>query len=310
MAKQNSAITIQGKLGNIVGYKGRDGKKLARLRQTEVYNPKTTGQVFQRLIIATAARAYSMMQTICDHSFQNVSVGAKSQSYFLKRATKDLRDYIAKNYPEMGSPTMITVKGLSSPTANNGAGVGLLISEGTLPVIRTTLLNEYIGYGNVMSIGKDEEMTIGDVMSCLNALPGDQISILTLTKEFGLSKTRYVINPELTDEQRKTKWNLAKNDAQIIVEKEVSNEATITYDDSGLITVTAENGNKYGSAIILSRKNGNSWYRSTQQMNFEGDVTEFLEENNPARILAEWKAGSAQIDSTNPLFLNQAKEGE
>lgn len=310
MAKQNSTITIQGKLGNIVGYKGRDGKKLARLRQTEVYNPKTTGQIFQRLIIATAAKAYSLMQTICDHSFQDVSVGAKSQSYFLKKATKDLRDYISKNYPEMGNPTMISVKGISSPSALNGAGVGLLISEGTLPSIRTTLLNEYIGYGNVMSLGENEEMTIGDVMSCLNALPGDQISILTLTKEFGLSKTRYVINPSLTDEQRKTKWSAAKNDTQIIVEKEVSDEAAISYDDSGLITVTAGNGNKYGSAIILSRKNGNAWYRSTQQMNFEGDITEFLETNTPAKVLAEWKAGSAQIETTNPLFLNQAEQGE
>ena len=91
MATQNSTITVKGKLGNIVGYKGRDGKRLARIRQTEVKNPKTDGQIIQRMILSTASKAYGRMKSIVDHSWQGVSYGGVSQSYFLKKAMERIR---------------------------------------------------------------------------------------------------------------------------------------------------------------------------------------------------------------------------
>lgn len=308
MGVQNSTLTVKGKVGNVVGYKGRNGQKLIRIRQTEVYNPKTDGQLFQRIIIATAARAYSLLNSVCDHSFQGIAVGGQSQSYFLKRASKDIREFISKNYPNPNVTSLLKFVGLSSPTNINLTGAGLLISEGTLNEIPVTINGEDVEFG--YNIDFQDEMTVQELMASVNAEPGDQISVITIGSAYGCAKSRYVISPNLTTQQLAMKWTAAKADSSVIVEKEESENAKLGFNpDTGYISVAQGDNDHYAVALVLSRKNGSTWMRSRQRLIFTGSTTEALETNAPKKVLADWKAGTTQIAGENPYFLNQAEQG-
>lgn len=298
MATQNSTITVKGKLGNIVGYKGRNGQRLARIRQTEVKNPKTVAQTIQRIIIATASRAYGRMKTIADHSFEGITYGGPTQSEFLKQAANDLRAYFAANYPEFQVTDQKELKGLSWPNKAMGSGIGLMISRGTLPTISAGLdVNGNLVYGGELSGN-----TIADVMAALGAKKGDQITICGFSYDEWF-ESRYIINNDATKEQLAVTWDPTGAadafDAQTSVDKEliINNNQLLVEDCTAY-------------SVILSRKEGNKWLRSTQRL-YSIDSAEVWEgeaDELPANVLLAWMEGTTPIETENPYYLNQAEQ--
>ena len=45
---------------------------------------RTTAQIFQRFLMKVAALCYTMVKTICNHSFEGVSTGFKPMNKFKK----------------------------------------------------------------------------------------------------------------------------------------------------------------------------------------------------------------------------------
>lgn len=320
MATQNSTITVKGKLGNIVGYKGRDGRRLARIRQTEVKNPKTEGQVIQRMILATAAKAYSRMKGIVDHSFQGVEYGGASQSYFLKRAMDDIRTWVSKTidisgeYPEeLRNPLLY--RGLAFPTDAHQSGVGLLISEGTIPSVPAVLSQEEGSEPIVSHFGANisgESFTIQQVMTALGAVRGDQITCVGLYNG-QFFKSRYVINADATETDLKVNWTGDFNLAAFDKVKSLAGPIGIYPGVNGVYVrqVTLPAGTEIGldaAAIIISRKVGDVWQRSSQRLVWLLDAGDYTLTDIAA---AEWMAGTTPINTVNPRYLNQAeKAGE
>lgn len=298
MATQNSTITVKGKLGNIVGYKGRNGQRLARIRQTEVKNPKTVAQTIQRLIIATASRAYGRMKTIVDHSFEGITYGGPTQSEFLKQAANDLRAYFAANYPDFQVTDQKELKGLSWPNDAMGSGIGLMVSRGTLQTIPAEVASDVLVFGAALTGN-----TIADVMTALGAKKGDQITICGLS--YGeWFESRYIINNDATDAQLAVTWDPTGAadafDAQTSV-----GDHTLIIDDSRLVV---EDCTAY--CVILSRKEGNKWLRSTQRLYAvdSAAVWESEADELPANVLLAWMEGTTPIETENPYYLNQAEQ--
>ena len=135
MARQTSTITVVGKLGNAVGFKRsgskKAGAKFARIRATDIKNPKTNAQLYQRAVAATVTKAYAAMKEICDHSFEGKAVGAESMQYFNSKNMNLLRKAI-----------LADVNGAVEPAAQVGVVVApksafptpgpYLVSEGSL----------------------------------------------------------------------------------------------------------------------------------------------------------------------------------
>lgn len=298
MATQNSTITVKGKLGNIVGYKGRNGQRLARIRQTEVKNPKTVAQTIQRLIIATGSRAYGRMKTIVDHSFEGITYGGPTQSEFLKQAANDLRVYIAANYPKFQVTDQKELKGLSWPNDAMGSGIGLMVSRGTLQTIPAEVVGENLVYGATMS-----GSTIADVMAALGAKKGDQITICGL--QYGeWFESRYIINNDATDAQLAVAWDPTGAadafDAQTSV-----GDHTLIIESNRLMVKDC-----LAYCVILSRKEGNKWLRSTQRLYSvdNAEVWQTEEDQLPANVLLAWMEGTTPIETENPYYLNQAEQ--
>ena len=318
MATQNSTITVKGKLGNIVGYKGRDGKRLARIRQTEVKNPKTKGQIIQRMILATASKAYGRMKSIVDHSWQGVSYGGVSQSYFLKKAMERIRKFVADSFAAM--PGSITDPhkwvGLARPNSLGETGFGLQISEGTIPSVpavyaevgegedKDTVLDHF---GNTITVTAGGIAKIQQVLNSIGAKIGDQITAVGLNlAKAELSLTRYVINANATSEELNEDWDGSVEMAGLDYEKSVENGAAISAAaEKGStvvkLMVNPSNGGSFdASAIIISRKVNGVWQRSTQYLMPKGAV------DNVDAIIKLWELGSTEIPTENPYYLNNA----
>lgn len=327
MATQNSTITVKGKLGNIVGYKGRDGKRLARIRQTEVYNPKTEAQTIQRMILATAAKAYSRMKGIVDHSFQGVQYGGVSQSYFLKRAMEDIRNWVAQTISITGEypaalRNPLAYRGLAYPTKAHESGIGLLISEGTIPSVQPNIVTPeggdpiVTGWGGVLK--SETPVTVGEVLSMFNAVPGDQITIVGLREtsagQFAFLASRYVIKSDASDADLKEPWDGSFDLDSMDKTKTLDGGiqlvpvTTAPYNGLNVSLNVVPAGEKLGltaSSVIISRKVGESWQRSTQRLVWMLDAGDYTTTDE---VAAEWMAGTDPINTVNPRYLNQAEQ--
>lgn len=314
MATQNSTITVKGKLGNIVGYKGRDGKRLARIRQTEVKNPKTDGQIIQRMILATASKAYGRMKSIVDHSWQGVAYGGISQSYFLKKAMERIRKFVADSLAAM--PASITNPlqwvGLARPDSLAEAGYGLQISEGTIPSVSATYAEVGEGddkdtvldhFGNLIAgATKENPATTRGVLNAIGAKVGDQITGVAMLANGSFVKSRYVIKADATDEQLNAGWPTdadTEGGAFDPAETKVSNDVMIVPNEDKL-KVTSGTSDVAAAAIIISRKDGSTWQRSTQYLMPVGAV------DNADAIIKLWQLGTTEIATDNPFYLNNA----
>ena len=308
MATQNSTITVKGKLGNIVGYKGRGGKRLARIRQTEVKNPKTEGQVIQRMILSTASKAYGRMKSIVDHSWQGITYGGASQSYFLKRAMEDIRAFVAANYPSAKEKNLLNYRGLAEPKAYAMAGAGLLVSEGTIPTIDAVLTAdekpEFDHFGGMVNA---EKASISEVLKALGGIAGDQLSIIAIASNGQFYASRYVVNADASDKQLAENWDgTADADAFDQIKSSVGT-LNISVSDGKIIPAIGGGLSVIAASIILSRKDGNNWLRSTQRLIPIGDnIDTLLTENGPSVVVPMWQAGTSEINTDNPFYLNNA----
>lgn len=299
----------RGSVGDVTFYRGY-GQQLARARNRNPRNPKTEAQVIQRMILSTASKAYARLKSITDHSFQGIAYGGRSQQYFLRRAMEYIRTFVAANYPTPSVTSILDFIGLSEPRFAAAAGVGLLISEGTLPTIQPRIGTDGIllGFGNGFGEVGEGGATVQQVMNCVGAAPGDQVTVLALLGSGLLDKSRYVFKSQLSAAELSATWSgeasMAALDSDTLV-GDIQLRADETY-----VNVSSFIDNSIvASAIILSRKSGSDWLRSSQRLVPASDNLEtFMVENGPDVVIPIWLAGSAVIDAENAYYLNQADE--
>lgn len=314
MATQNSTITVKGKLGNIVGYKGRDGKRLARIRQTEVKNPKTDGQIIQRMILATGSKAYGLMKSICDHSWQGVAYGGVSQSYFLKKAMERIRKFVADSMAVF--PSSVTDPqqwvGLARPDRLWEAGYGLQISEGTIPSVTPVYKNigtqeepeyELSRFGSEITVAQGATPTLGDVLESFGANRGDQITIVGILRNGQFSHSRYCVASEADDTKAWYPDVQEGIDSDILTDESKFGNVMLAFDatEKGMKVEPAFEGQQVeAAAVIISRKVGNVWQRSTEYLMPVRMVS------SVDAIIKLWQLGTTEIPTENPYYLNNA----
>ena len=309
MAKGNMFLGMsRGSVGDVTFYRNR-GSQIARARNRKPMNPKTEAQVIQRMILATASKAYSRMKGIVDHSFQGVQYGGVSQSYFLKRAMEDIRTFVSANYPVAVETNLFNFRGLAEPKAYTMAGVGLLVSEGTLPTINAVLTAEenpefdHFGSSTVL------EPTVSDVLTALGGVVGDQLTIIGIASNGQFYASRYVINADATTAQLAESWDGTADGEAFDPVKSSVGTLNISVSDGKIIPAIGGGLSVIAASIILSRKDGANWLRSTQRLIPIGDnIATLLVENGPDVVIPMWQAGTAVIETANPYFLNNAEE--
>lgn len=321
MAKGNMFLGMsRGSVGDVTFYRNR-GNQVARARNRKPANPRSEAQVIQRMLLATASKAYSRMKGIVDHSFQGIQYGGVSQSYFLKRALEDLRNWVALTLPtapESVNQNPLGVYGLAYPTRAALSGVGLLISEGSVPTVSAVTVTpagegqipSFDHFGSLLDVTGEAEPANSDVFRSIGAQPGDQITVVGLNYDGQFLASRYVIKADATEEELAESWSPVPDGGPFDDIKTSMGGVVLNHIGNKLVVQTASvpAGTTYGldaAAIIISRKSGDVWQRSTQRLVWLAEAVDLGD--YPEYVLPEWLAGTVQIDTVNPRYLNQAE---
>lgn len=194
MAKGNLFLGhARGKVGSVV-FSRQDGEQVTRALNTRPKNPQTDQQIVQRAIAGTVMYAYSYLQEICNHSFEGIAYGAKSQQYFTKVNMDLLRQLYAAN-PTNTNLMMFSKKNSKSAVAN-----AYIISKGSISntPIQPKLV-EAEG-ASVPTLGKIEfppladisELNVSEYLAAIGlAKAKDQMTLIMIRPEFDVVGKAY-----------------------------------------------------------------------------------------------------------------------
>lgn len=196
MARGNIFLgKARGKVGSVVLSKGRRGEMISRAYQPQVLNPKSSSQVLQRALFASATIAGSKLSDLVDHSFDGIKEGQDNRNEFVRLNTNALRA-IAKSDGQASVNPFVSAKG-----------------SGMLKPAPWILSNGSLG---VCNVGKDlttsfnEGVTFfdsGSLAAWKNAFPwikgGAQLTIVSIIRQrkilegisFFVRKYRVVFKP-------------------------------------------------------------------------------------------------------------------
>lgn len=298
MAKSSSFFGLRRGSTKSLTFQVLDGKQITKDRVYEVRNPNTEKQRIQRVIMLTALRAYSAMQAICDHSYEGVSYGGKTQQAFMSDNLKAIRTRLAEAGQAYANQKAFTPIGMTNLAANM-----YHVSKGTLPTVNckmegTLVIPCYTSYAQVLSI--------------LGAEPGDQLTIMAITDAATPANVAFHFCRIILQPQDGTGSNLGLDTAFLDEDGHINapnmrNEGTDLFTFIQLNTPNAEvlygGDNIIAGTAILSRYENGKWRRSSQQMVAE-----------PGRVgytLAEAiSTSTGDIDINDPYYLNGAGDQE
>ena len=292
MSKGNLFMgNASGKLADVVLYRNA-GAQVARLRVRKPKNPRTEAQLIQRVIQATAAKAYSLLQPICNHAFEGKSTNTENQSEFMRLNVA--RDRYRVKVAPMGwrALTQFNSRDLVEPIANN-----YIVSSGSLPEIQFSEDGQvfYIGIGSNIT----ETDTYQQICDKLGIQAGDQITIIGVTVNTqngamsSLEAVRIIMEPNDGDMSSVffgTNGTINKPNAK--------NEGTVSVSvyEGTLGIALPQNAN--AGTVILSRYAG-KWLRSTARMYVEPTIS--------APVTLGDAVDSWKSEVSSDKFLNQAE---
>lgn len=135
MSKGNLFLGFARKsVGDVTFYRAH-GEQIARARNRNPKNPRTSLQLCQRVLMRTASQAYSLFQPIADHSFQGREVGTANQSRFIQLNVQAMREQLVvagdyQNPDNLPFSEEVNFSGRLTP----GAVIRpYIIAEGSLP---------------------------------------------------------------------------------------------------------------------------------------------------------------------------------
>lgn len=327
MSKGNLFLGFaRGKVGDVV-FSRNSGEQVARARNRSPKNPQSALQMLQRVCMKTSSSAFSMMQAICNHSYQGRQEGTPCQSRFTElnvaQMRRQLRDLI-----EQGDPVDILESIESNFAGKYDTGAQIrqyVISEGTLPVMSYSMPSalQCVAVFAIPGIttATATTMTYQQVIDALGLQAGDQITFLALsvddTKDgsiFNAFKFARVILMPSDGDLTKPFFKAGTGGVdQVINLPNEANEGTIAFTvGSGevnfyLAGIEAAKNNVYSTAacaVIASRLSGGVWQRSTQSLSLAD--FEALQFAHDEAYLSGAIASFLTIQNSS-LYLNQAE---
>ena len=255
-------------------------KQIARMKPTQVRNPKTIAQIVQRMKTGPAQLFYAAFEKAAgsvennplSHSWQGVQYGAKSRLRFLQLAMQ-------------GDPKAYVPKGINFPVP----GV-YQVSEGSLPSLPSGNIGEHL----------NELLTVGDhfISSEIQALAsigvevGDQITCLALVDDNGVYKA--AIARTIVAEGNSWEYLAGEDELDGLV-----------LDKYGIAFVEAS-GDIACAAFILSRgTSASTAKRSTAFMTINDAYASLLSPEAYDAAVNSWMEGVSYNSLNSDWYLNQ-----
>lgn len=291
MAKDNLFLGFgRGKIGDVV-FSRVGGQQVARARNRSPKNPQTPLQLLQRVVMKTTSVAYSLLQDICNHSFQGQQEGTPNQSRFAKLNVEYFRNFLDMEFYQ-AEPEEI----LSSAQANfntKGSSVCMfnpyVVSEGTLGSLDSRFIKgiSALVLPLVDAAVTESTLTYQNVVDALAVQRGDQLTFLQLSTPdlrdeytyrgvFNSFKyARVILEPSDGDMSSLFIQNGAvnkpssSNQGSIRIGFTAANDGNPAYLSFLLDGINQAAGTQFtaaGCTVILSRLGGGIWQRSSQSL--------------------------------------------
>lgn len=172
MAKGNLFLGgARGSVGDVTFYT-KNGQQISRVRRRSVKNPSTSGQLYQRAIMATVIKAYQAGSVIFDHSFEGVATGAASQARFQKININLIRKLVeadvAANAAESAHHAAVVPRGSVWPVPNV-----YRVSQGTLSQNLFTQSNTGLSVPKFVATEPLDGETTGEYLGRLGIIDDD-----------------------------------------------------------------------------------------------------------------------------------------
>lgn len=289
--------SLTGSVGKVTFRKGVKGDTIASQKAEKVRNPQTYEQMYQRMSMNTAMKAYSVMKSICDHSFEGVQYGEKSMSYFIKK------NLAGMNY---GFSNVANSKNFGFTAKGELGGVAprpFLVSDGSLQSFHPR---------DVQKV----DLTWGDWKKATRMKEGDQLTIIALISAYDLSSedfdserqvqfdfvyARYLFKDKIEDTTKVFNAEYISNDVLQDVEDpgDTALVLRVIQGEAPKIDYLSSSLHVNGYACIVSRKSGSIWKRSTANMVWNG-IPPLPECYTETKAIATYNPKS-------PKFLNKAE---
>ena len=248
-----SRAYITGRIGSDVYSLGKDGKgkrqQVVRALAEEVANPRTSSQMFNRMIMTSVMQAVHAMSAIIDHSFDGVAKGQPSISEFIRR------NYALVKADADAHPDSDNLFGLNK-YQEKGIKVGAYsVSNGK--VEKPAML--FASGGMVMITLSAQTLTVGGLKAALGLSADGYITAVGIVEGSGFTYTRYKLTTTLADDTAITASNVGS-----LFTMEGSDTPAVTLDDTYIVLRNwseVEVPVAYG--VIVSEKNNGAWKHSS-----------------------------------------------
>lgn len=243
---------IRGRIGSDVYSVGKNGKgvrqQVVRSLAEQVSNPRTTSQMFGRMIMSTVMQGVSALKPIIDHSFDGVPSGQPSISEFIRL-----------NY------ALVKADAIAHPASSNTFGLNKYGEKGVKPgnyqvskgdVALPSIVSN--GITNLSITLSADAHTVGDLRLGLGLAAEGYITSVVIAKTGKLWTFRVHVKESLADSLEITAANV-----ETIFDIEGNCEVTPSFENNNVvftITVTATDA-AYGT--IVSDKQNGQWVHNT-----------------------------------------------
>lgn len=241
-----------------------NGKQVTKDRVTDVKNPRSSMQMKQRSIMATALHGYSALKEICDHSFEGITYGQKSMNYFVAENARMLRAAAPK-------VNLSSYKGISVSNA-------YIISKGSIPGIELVADSE----GKIFKIEKSlgANFTFGDFMAALGAtMVGDMVTFVAMVDNRGSNTSVYWVRLKLSDTNKSKSFTASQSpdvlasltegtDFDTNIDNFTTGDFSISYLNQTAVigAQVSTSSSSQSMGVIISRKSDTGWLRSPSTM--------------------------------------------
>lgn len=321
MAKGNMLLgKARGSVGDVT-FSVLNSEQITRAKAKSVKNPRTEGQMVQRILMSTTIQAYSGMQSIVDHSFQGVPYQGRSMNRFNSLNVKNLRSLYAEIAGgNTGIPAVFNANGMKRI-----ALAPWILSTGSLPKVAIAedtevsaewpvakLVSTQAGSATVDSgvfLSSLTNVSYADFCAYYGLQQGDQLTLCALTRNISDEERgcnfkygRFILQPNDGD------MSHLLTDATVANEK---NQNIKFVEDNGLAIVFADLDDAgadnrtfiFAAAIITSRLENQSWKRSNAQFMM---ATDDLSDGGYSMQDAIDSYNGTDIDTKSPWYLNKA----
>lgn len=250
-----SRAMIRGRIGSDVYSVGKDGKgnrqQVIRSLAVQVSNPRTTNQMFGRMIMSTVMQAVSALQPIIDHSFDGVAKGQPSISEFIRR------NYSLVKADAQTNPASSNRFGLNK-YGEKGIKVGnYIVSKGSA-VIPSAVAIGPTGINIGLEAG---HITVGDLKAALGLTVDGYMTLIVLSPTHGAQYFRAQLTTTLADSTTIAAGNVA---SLFTIEGNVA--VTPAFADNTVTLGITFTDASWAYGLIVSDKINGAWIHNDCQL--------------------------------------------